>query len=521
MTTYNNSLREVIDTSDITNILTTNFDSSFLDEPIASDVIKRMDSAQLVDCVVSCFDLDRIERVRALALIQIRAAELGIDRQVEKLIKQYESIDREMERDYRRQRANDKLKMQLKLDGKGEPMPTIENFFTIMKSDPNYAGVRYNVLANRAEVHNKGRISAWTDTDDASSRQYIETQYHIHNEGKHRDALRLLFREREYHPVKDIVDSIKWDGESRIESFLTRWAIAEDTPYVREVSRLIFAGGIHRLYNPGCKFDDVPVLIGTNQGEGKSTLVRWLAIHDAFFAEITAFDGKESIEQLDGVWIGEVAELLALTKTKEQEAVKQYITRQRDRNRRPYSERIEEIPRRCIFIGTTNNEQFLRDKTGNRRFYPVTVHSNGYWLYSHEQECRDYILQCWAEAKARYDEGKLPAVADPLLVDEYKKAQDDAVEDDWRVGAIEAYLEEKEPGELVCVREIMRKALSPNPDFPKDPSPKDSQEISIMMAKNFPEWEKVGRVRTGKYGRQRCWRKPDPDGDMDAVEWVT
>ena len=127
MTTYNNSLREVIDTSDTTNILTTtNFDSSFLDEPIASDVIKRMDSAQLVDCVVSCFDLERIERVRALALIQIRAAELGIERQVEKLIKQYESIDRKMERDYRRQRANDRLKMQLKLDGKGEPMPTIE-----------------------------------------------------------------------------------------------------------------------------------------------------------------------------------------------------------------------------------------------------------------------------------------------------------------------------------------------------------------------------------------------------------
>ena len=236
---------------------------------------------------------------------------------------------------------------------------------------------------------------------------------------------------------------------------------------------------------------------------------------------ISAFDGKESIEQLDGVWIGEVAELLALTKTKEQEAVKQYITRQRDRNRRPYSERIEEIPRRCIFIGTTNNEQFLRDKTGNRRFYPVTVHSNGYWLYSHEQECRDYILQCWAEAKARYDEGKLPAVADPLLVDEYKRAQDDAVEDDWRVGAIEAYLEEKEPGELVCVREIMRKALSPNPDFPKDPSPKDSQEISIMMAKNFPEWERIGLAYTKHYGRQRCWKKTDSDSAIEGVDWVT
>ena len=513
----------MIETSDIKVVPVTasEFDGSIMDEPITSEEIMSMNSAQLIDHVVDCFDLDKVERVRVLALLQVRAVELGIERQVEKLIKQYESIDKDMERDYQRQRAYERLKLHLKLDGKGEPLPTIENFLTIMKNDPRYAGVKYNLLANKPEVHCKGQILTWTDTDDASSRKYIETTYHIHNEGKHRDALRLLFREREYHPVKDIVDAVKWDGESRIESFLSRWALAEDTPYVREVSRLIFAGGIHRLYRPGCKFDDVPVLIGTSQGEGKSTLVRWLAINDAFFAEVTAFEGKESIEQLDGVWIGEVAELLALTKTKEQEAVKQYITRQRDRNRRPYSERIEEFPRRCIFVGTTNNEQFLRDKTGNRRFYPVTVHSNGYWLYSHEQECREYILQCWAEAKAKYDAGELPAVANPMLSDEYKRAQEEAVEDDWRVGAIEAFLDEKEPGELVCVREIMRKALSPNPDFPKDPSPKDSQEISLIMAKNFPDWEKVGRVRTGHYGRQRCWRKPNPDEDMDAVEWVT
>ncbi len=155
---------------------------------------------------------------------------------------------------------------------------------------------------------------------------------------------------------------------------------AEDNEYTREVSRLIFAGGIHRLYSPGCKFDDVPVLIGTSQGEGKSTIVRWLAIHDDHFTEVTEIDGQKGVEQLEGAWICEIAELLALTKAKEQEAVKSYIARLKDKYRKPWGKNTDELPRRCIFIGTTNNEQFLRDKTGNRRFYPVKVNSKGQFI---------------------------------------------------------------------------------------------------------------------------------------------
>lgn len=225
-------------------------------------------------------------------------------------------------------------------------------------------------------------------------------------------------------------------------------------------------------------------------------------------------DGKEAVEQLEGAWICEIAELLALHKTKDQEAVKSYITRQKDKYRRAYGENVEELPRRCIFVGTTNNRQFLKDKTGNRRFYPVEVHCVGYELYDREQECRDYILQCWAEARDRMKAGQMPPFADRSLVEEYRAAQDEAMEDDWRIGAVEKYLNSKPIGAIVCIREIMRNALSERADSPRDPSPKDSQEISTIM-NLFPEWSRTGRVYLPDYGRQRGWKKIASGADED------
>lgn len=482
------------------------------------DILK-LGKEELFESIYDAFSLTDVERIQALALLQTRANDLGIGKIVSNMIRDLKVVEKKDDIAIKRASFKAQNSIGITLDRKGDPDITINNFLSVMLNDEQYDNIKYNLLSNKPEIHKNGEIIPWTDTDDAASRAYIEKKYHIYHESKHRDALRMLFKQREYHPIQDIVDALVWDGVPRIESFLSKWAKAEDSEYTREISRLIFAGGIWRLYRPGCKFDDVPVLIGTAQGEGKSTLVRWLAMHDSYYAEITAFEGKPAIEQLDGVWIGEIAELLALTKTKEQEAVKQYISRQRDRDRRPYMERIDDLPRRCIFIGTTNNEQFLKDKTGNRRFYPVTVHSSGYWLYEHEQECRNYIEQCWAEAKSRYDNGIMPNYANQALSEEYKLAQEMAMEDDWRVGAIGSFLEKKFCGDRVCVRQIAHEALSPNPDFPRDPSRKDAIEIAQIMKTNFPEWvrgEKVGRVND-KYGAQRYWEKqpvPEASGEI-------
>ena len=383
-----------------------------------------------------------------------------------------------------------------------------------MVQDRKFEAVRYNELAGRAEIHTVDRtgnltIRRWTDADEAESTRYIEEQYGMYNREKHASALRLLFEERKYNPIKDIVNGINWDGKPRCQEFLVKWAKCDDNPYTREVSRLIFAGGIHRLYAPGTKFDDVPILIGTKQGEGKSSLVRFLAINDQYYGEVTAVEGQASIEQLQGRWICEISEMLALTKQKEQEAVKAYITRSVDSYRKPWDKNVTEFPRRCIFIGTSNNSQLLTDKTGNRRYYPVEVHCNGYDLFDHEDECREYILQCWAEARELYKQGQMPNYADRKYVELYREAQENAMQDDWRVGAIQAFLDRKEAGELTCVREVCHRALSPNPDFPHEPSLAESKDLGLILNR-LPDWERVSKpCRIGSYGVQRCWRKKE------------
>lgn len=383
----------------------------------------------------------------------------------------------------------------------------------MMVHDAAYSGIRYNELLQNAEIHEvKGGgpvIRPWDDAAEAWSLGYIEHNYGMYSKDKHMAALRLLFKERGYNPIIDIVDHITWDGENRCEHFLRTWAKVDDTPYSREVSRLIFAGGIHRLYHPGVKFDDVPILIGTKQGEGKTSLIRFLAINDAWYGEINIMEGQPAIEQLRGKWVCEINELLALTKAKEQEAAKAYITRQVDSYRKPWDRNVSDLPRRCIMIGSTNRSDPLTDKTGNRRYYPVEVHSDGYEVFRREQEIRDYIMQCWAEAKTRMDRGEMPNYADQSLTEDYRAAQEAATQDDWRVGAIQAYLDKKIPGEAVCIREVAHRALSVNPDLPHDPTLAESKDIGMIIDK-LPEWERSPTKRTcGSYGRQRCWVKKE------------
>lgn len=410
----------------------------------------------------------------------------------------------------------------MEVDAQNKPKPTIFNFKSIMLKKDFYQNVRFNVLANYAERHIKTikngqehlEIRRWTDADEALSKEYIEREFGIYSDKKHYDALRILFQERSYNPVLEILQNLpRWDGVNRCESFLTEWAKADDTPYVHECSRLIFAGGIWRMMLPGCKMDDVIVLVG-KQGGGKSSLIRFLALHDDYFGEIKTVEGDKATEQLAGKWVLEIPELAAFTKAKEVEGIKAFITRQKDSYRKPYDRNVDDRPRRCIFVGSTNNPNFLVDLTGNRRFYPVQTNSDGYDLFKHEAECRDYIAKCWAEALQRFEDGDMPNYADEKLVDEYRKAQDNATQDDWRKGAIEAYLEDKSIGDFVCIKELMENVISPDKDHPQNPTPRDSQELAIIMSR-MDGWVRiVSPRRTAKYGSQRGWVK---DAESDTV----
>ena len=383
---------------------------------------------------------------------------------------------------------------------------TIDNFYRLIT---NHYGknLRLNEMTGKPEWYDVNRKiwREWTDAQESEARAYFEGNYGMYSQAKLADALLIYFKDHKNNPLIDILESLKWDGKPRVEQFLHDVMKAEDSEYIRECSRLIFAGGIHRAYEPGCKFDDMIVLIG-GQSAGKSTIVRWLNMDDEFFREIKTINGKEGIEAIRGVWIGEVAELMAMTRVKEAEAVKAYITSQEDSYRPPYGKHVQTIPRRCMFIGTTNNPQFLTDKTGNRRFYPVKCQSFAYKLYDHEKEVKEYIRQAWAEAVQLYKEGKLQPFAKQEVLDQIRAAQEAAMEDDWRIGAIEQYLEDqkKTAGATVSVIELWHRAL--NEDESSKPSRKDSIEITQIIT-NLPGWVQLQNPIRTQWGRQKAFRK--------------
>ena len=178
------------------------------------------------------------------------------------------------------------------------------NYLDIMRFDRYFSGIKFNTLSGLPEKHKFNRKSQWTDSDDSSARTYIEEFYNIFNKQKYEDAFSQFQHEREYCPIQSKIDSLVWDGEKRVESFLCKWLGADDTPYNRECSRLLFAGGINRAYKAGCKFDDVIVLIG-NQGGGKSTVCQWLALDTELYSSIKTISGQKGVESIAGKWIVE------------------------------------------------------------------------------------------------------------------------------------------------------------------------------------------------------------------------
>lgn len=382
--------------------------------------------------------------------------------------------------------------------------PTIEAFLSVLKEEYGDR-FRFNVMSGKQEYFDGDEWHEWNDAVDSSIRQWFQTKLWLYNNNMLDDAIKIFMSEHQVNPLLEKLDSLEWDGVERIPQFLHVAAHCPDNAYHREVSRLIFAGGVWRAYRPGCKFDDMVVLIG-KQGGGKSALVRWLNMDDRYFREIKTISGKEGIEILRGVWIAEVAELMAMTRVKETEAVKAYITSQEDSYRAPYARHVQTLPRRCVFIGTTNNPQFLTDRTGNRRFYPVSTDRDGYDVFDHEEEIRDYIEKCWAEAVHKFKNGQMKPYASKELIEIIRDAQENAMEDDWRIGAIEQYLADmkKKPNDTVSVIELWHDALS-NP-AESTPTRKDSIEITQIMYQ-IGGWVRSDKQSRTRWGQQRVFQK--------------
>lgn len=439
------------------------------------------------------------EEMRQMALLMHKA------RTFDKLYKLHLADWQQMKREENPTDQN-KVRSMLSADQYGKVYKTRENLLTILRNDPHFK--RYflmNEFTGNREFGKDEKVRLYTDTDDANARHYIEKHYGISDKQKLDDAITLEFEQHKYHPIKDKIEGIKWDGKRRIDTMLTKYLGAANDLYTRDVSRIIFHSAILRLYRPGCKADFMPVLIG-RQGEGKSTFVRLLNMEDDWFREIAEFEGQRGMEALEGGFICEVSELLALKRTKEAGAVKAYLTRQSDNYRKPYAKYVTVHPRQCIFIGTTNTEQFVNDPTGGRRYLPVKVLSAAIW--QDIEAFKADVLQCWAEAYADLKAGKASAIESEGLREVIRQHQEDAREDDWRIGVIEDYLKDKN---MVCVKQIWEEALKMN----LPPAKRDSMEISQLM-QNFGEWEKRSNpVRIPSYGLQKVWERKHFETPME------
>lgn len=386
----------------------------------------------------------------------------------------------------------------------GNPEVTTQNFLNIFENDPKISNnVRYDEFSGIVSRFKNGKWSPWTDSDDSDLMCDIEKEYKIYNSDKYYKAFDKFIKDRAENPLKELIEREPWDGVPRLDRFLIDIFHCDDERYTEEVSRMIFYGGISRLYDPGCKFDYMPIFIGA-QGTYKSTLVKWLALEEKYFREISTIEGKDAMEILEGAWICEFAELLAMVRTREVEAMKGYISRTTDTFRRSYDRRVSHVPRSCIFIGTTNEEEFLVDKTGNRRYLPIKIRTKMGEFYGREEEIKNYILSCWREALYLYNHGQT-YLSLPLDVYEIAvRKQEGAVEDDPKVGLIREYLDNQEVGYKVCCLELFTKCLN---GIKKNYDRSASRDIGRIL-NNIPGWERGEKTtRLQDYGVQKYWEK--------------
>lgn len=371
----------------------------------------------------------------------------------------------------------------------------------------------------------------WGDTDDACIRNYLSTVYQIKGKGIIDDAITEVMNQNKFHPVREYLTSLNWDGTERVDSLFIDFIGAEDTPYIRAVTRKWLCGAIARVMEPGIKFDTAIVLYG-EQGLGKSVILERLG-GKWFNNTLQDIKTKDALEQIQGAWINELAELSPTYKN-DNEIVKAFLSRTTDRFRVPYGRRTEEYPRQCVFAGSTNNLLFLKDRTGNRRFWPISGNKlrkvrNSWDLL------KDEVDQIWAEAFMLWANGE-SLVLDEQLEQEAIKIQQSHTEGSELTGLIEEYLsvllpanwdskdlydrraylesydEESggKPREKVCALEIWCEVLSGDR---KTLSNAKAREL-IDILQSISGWEPYnkgsGKLRFGKlYGVQKAFVPSD------------
>ena len=303
------------------------------------------------------------------------------------------------------------------LDGKGNKRVTVNNFVNAFKSDPLLNGLlaydmlKETIVFTRPSFTAKGskKGDLVNDTDISIIKGRIERMHGIYNDAKLNDAIEQVSSDNAFHPIKLYLESLTWDGVPRIDTFLVDYMGAEDNAYTREAFRKMLLAAVTRIYEPGRKFDTALVFY-SEQGVGKSTLIQRLS-KGWFNDSLTNLSGKESYEAIQFAWLVELAELSALRKS-DVEAVKNFISKREDTYRGAYARRVKTHKRQCVFFGSTNDDEFLKDATGNRRFFPVEVKRTRKTRLIFEPEFDAIVDQLWAEAMEGYMLGEALTLSD-------------------------------------------------------------------------------------------------------------
>jgi predicted P-loop ATPase len=292
----------------------------------------------------------------------------------------------------------------------GRPELSIDNAVLILEHDP--------LLKNRVvydEFENEIKVKAplpWdapgfnrrliADNDEANLRHYLEKTYGITGESRIADALSIHAHRHKEHEVKEYLNSLTWDGVLRLDMLFVDYFGAADTPYTRAAARKTLVSAVARVMMPGVKKDEMVILAG-KQGTGKSTFLRKLG-KQWFSNGIKSFDGKNAAELLRGAWILEIEEMSAYNRT-EINQIKAFLSTNADHFRAAYAKNASKNPRQCVFIGTSNESDFLRDATGERRFWPVKLDVQAP-SKSVFKDLDDEVDQIWAEALTRWRIGE-------------------------------------------------------------------------------------------------------------------
>lgn len=436
--------------------------------------------------------------------------------------------------------TEDNWQTALELDKQGKIKDTLDNIVLIIRNDSDLESIAFNKHRDGIDARDglpwEQMKGGWNDSDNAALKVYLSNKYGIYSPTKTKDAILAVAAERSYHPIKEYLDHLpEWDGTDRVETLLIDYFNATDSSYTRAVTRKMMVAAVARIVHPGTKFDSVLILNGP-QGIGKSTFFAKLA-GDWFSDSLTLTDMKDKAgpEKLQGYWILELGELAGMRKT-DVEVVKSFISRSDDKYRASYGVNVESHPRQCIIVGSTNAESgFLRDITGNRRFWPVRISGDGKrkaWQMSVYD-----VEQIWAETLVLYAKGE-KLYLEGSDVELATNEQADAMESDEREGLVRTYLDTLLPDDwndlslyerrnylngsefggesrvgtvertLVCNMEIWCECFGRDASAMK---PADSYAIAGIM-KKINGWNKYQGNKNGTsnfpiYGRQRCYEK--------------